>query len=402
MTSDSESHDSSDHDDVSGPRLPSTEIFAFSEYVTQPPLRRDFMPWHKPRKQLVRRDHWGAEIEWLLQARPDGDRSLRYLGLPGSDLLDIRYFYGRFCQHGHCKLTFLGFDNAARPGSSSRDALNVSLQEIRALEHIDQQSDVLGDNFENLANDDSIAWDQSRRLGPFDVVNLDLCAGLARDEPVVDLSMYNAIHQLCGLQARHARPWSLFVTSRFGSDHFSSDVVSALLSRLRDNVEDCPGFGRAFEVQFGELERAPTRVLAWDAKRFFDTMAVGLAKWLLGLAREMRSKLSVSSAAVYRVVSHAPHPDMLSMVVRFEPIPKIGPDPAGLATAVPIFPDECIQAGKLPQAIAERVDIDEKLAGDRMLRAEMRDATAELLRGARYDPTEYRTWADRMYTMRTE
>ena len=52
---------------------------------------REFKPWHKPRKQYIRLRQWCAIVRWLIRkvGMQQGD-SLRYLGLPGEDLLDIR------------------------------------------------------------------------------------------------------------------------------------------------------------------------------------------------------------------------------------------------------------------------------------------------------------------------
>jgi hypothetical protein len=120
-------------------------IFNTTSYANRPLVELDFRPWHKPRKQLVREKQWGDEIDWLLRNKPAGDTSLRYLGLPGPDLLDVRYIYDRFCRDSGRKLTFLGFEKSARSSDPRGDALNVSLDEVRRLEHIDDRSLVLGD-----------------------------------------------------------------------------------------------------------------------------------------------------------------------------------------------------------------------------------------------------------------
>ena len=53
--------------------------------------RREFKPWHKPRKHFVRLHQWCHETRQLLKKLQYANGSeLRYLGLPGEDLLDIR------------------------------------------------------------------------------------------------------------------------------------------------------------------------------------------------------------------------------------------------------------------------------------------------------------------------
>src|SRR5436309_470968 len=116
-------------------------IFARPTYDQRPPAPRPFQPWHRPRKQLVREEVWGSEISWLIAQNRTGDEGLKYLGLPGADLLDLRYIYQEFCKTGEHGLKFLGFDSAALPESPHGDALNVSLQEVRSLRHVDKGSE---------------------------------------------------------------------------------------------------------------------------------------------------------------------------------------------------------------------------------------------------------------------
>src|ERR1700722_13633194 len=150
-------------------------IFARETYAQRSPAPRPFEPWHRPRKQFVREEVWGAEIDWLITQKHTTDENVRYLGLPGADLLDLRYIYQEFCKTGEHRLRFLGFDSAGLPDSLHGDALNVSLQEVRSLPHVDKGSEVLGDNFGLLADRRSIAWAAAERMGPFDIVNIDLC-----------------------------------------------------------------------------------------------------------------------------------------------------------------------------------------------------------------------------------
>jgi hypothetical protein len=117
-----------------------------------------------------------------------------------------------------------------------------------------------------------------------------------------------------------------------------------------------------------------------------------ISKWLLGLAQGMQCWFSVASVAVYRVYSACP--DMLSLVLRFEPIPTIAADPTGLATTPPAFLDECTQAARIPRMITAMVNVDDLLASDVPLWKELRDGTAHLLYDARYDPVQYRAWDD--------
>jgi hypothetical protein len=382
-------------EETSGFMQNASDLFNRTKYREEfPTVRRDFKPWHRPRKQVVRHIQWGSEIAWLLSRKSAEDHSLRYLGLPGLDLLDIRYFYARFCQNGSHRLTFLGFDESAKPGSRYRDALNVSLDEVRRLDNVETASDVVGDDFRLLADKQSLAWSRAKQLGPFDVINVDLCGYMADDDPELDLSYYNAIYQLCVLQSRYASPWSLFISSRMDRGHVADDALAKLLGVLRRNLSSCDEFAAEFVDCFGSLEYDAEHVKLWDPEIFCKSITVALAKWLLGLALSMKDSFSISSIAGYRVRPHASAVDMLSLVVRFEPLDGIGVDPVGLASMAVPEADECMQAAPIPKRVAELMDIDGALRASPRAWREFRDATGELLELARYSSEDYREWAD--------
>ena len=174
-------------------------IFDGSEYARPRPESRSFKPWHKPRKQFVRREQMSALLLNLYEKREPGD-SLSYLGLPGTDLIDLRFLHEQLCRETNRPLRFLGFSTEAQPGSPAHDQLNISLDEVRRLSNVDPQSNVIHDDFRRIGNPNSIAWSRTRQLGPFDVVNIDLCDGLASDSPQSDETVYKALAQLITIQ----------------------------------------------------------------------------------------------------------------------------------------------------------------------------------------------------------
>lgn len=381
--------------DASDDVTPDDEIFALTGYAPQRPLRRQFMPWHKPGKQYVRQVQWQREIDWLLSRRPqDDEEPLRYLGLPGPDLLDVRQFYSACCAEGQRRLTFLGFDESAIPRSPSGEALNISLQEVRGLAYVDQRSDVIGDNFRKLALENSIAWQRAKSLGPFDVINVDLCGYLMSDKPGVDLSIYNALHRILGLQNRRHLPWCLFLTTRIGVDGFSPEVLQALSDKLQANLDTCEPFAEALVDNGVQLMSSADLLGASDGEEFFVAAVIGLAKWLLSLAQLMRCRFSVASIVSYRVQTDSLSADMVSLAMRFEPTHIIPADPAGIATASYAVPTECEQAARIPKKVARMKDLDSLFAADSNLWEQFRDSSAELLHQARYDKAAYIEWAD--------
>ena len=200
-----------------------TGIFAATEYVRTPPPAREFKPWHRPRKQFVRASQWVEHTQRLLRQRT-GEDPFTYLGLPGTDLLDLRVLHDEVCVPMDVMFRFLGLNSESRNNRQQEVDLNTSLDEVRKLPRVDPTSNVIADDFRSLAKTDSVAWQAARQIGPFDVVNLDLCDGLASEPPQGESTLYAAIAQLLALQERRTRPWLLLVTSRIGREHFDAEV----------------------------------------------------------------------------------------------------------------------------------------------------------------------------------
>src|SRR5712691_4089650 len=142
------------------------------DVVTERPAR-EFHAWHRPRKQFVRRSQWLATVSDLYAARDPADR-LNYLGLPGSDLLDIRMLHERICLPQGRVLRFLGFDNSIQSGGTESVSLEVSLQQMKLRELVHEASKVLPDDFSRIGSGDSRAYQETVKAATYDVVNIDL------------------------------------------------------------------------------------------------------------------------------------------------------------------------------------------------------------------------------------
>ena len=103
---------SDDSDDLT------TGIFDDIEYLPTQIEPKEFKPWHKPRKQFVRREQLSALLLRLYEKREPGD-PLCYLGLPGTDLIDLRYLHEQLCSESERPLRFLGFNTEAQPGNNA-------------------------------------------------------------------------------------------------------------------------------------------------------------------------------------------------------------------------------------------------------------------------------------------
>ena len=365
-------------------------------YEAARPPKKDFLAWHRPRKQFVRDKQWREQISRMLDDAPRSELVLRYLGLPGVDLLDLRYFHEELCQPRNLKLRFLGF-NSALAANNTQTELNISLDEVRRLDGVDSRSDVIGDDFVRVANRESIAWRRALDSGPFDVLNLDLCNGFALHESgVFRDSHYTAVAQLLALQARHKSPWMLLLTTLAGPEHVHPDVLVTLLNMYLANLTDCISFQRASQEAFQVSDESSMRASANTEEGLLPIFLCSLCKWLAGiaLAQSPPTKIEAKSVVGYRVNGKVQTEDLVSIALRFTPTFAPGGDPFGLAGNQEALPNECAIAVQALKRIAARKNVDTLLRDDPALNADMIEATARLLELARYDAVAYREWAE--------
>lgn len=372
------------------------DIFGAISYEAAKPQKKSFLPWHKPRKQYVREHQWGTEIYSLLDGmQPEGD-VLRYLGLPGDDLLDLRYFHSKVCVPKQLGLRFLGFNISAHPESAAHAELNISLDEVKKLSGIDPLSDVIWDDFRLLSDDSSKAWHSAMNLGPYDVVNVDLCGGFAKQEPgAVDENYYSALSRLMSLQARKKGSWLLFLTTRTRKDiDVHADLMQRLLAKYKQNLIDCPGFQAASADILSIQDEASLNEVAATPEGHVAILLVGLCKWLLGitLSQQPPSNIEVKSVIGYRVYPQSPHDDLVSIALKFEPTFTPAVDPMGIANHPEVAFGECEQASEALRQVAQRSCADKILSENAELHEQLVGAMAELLQLARYDVDAYHKW----------
>lgn len=381
-------------EEVSGSEL-SEGIFGTKTYEAVVPAARDFLPWHRPRKQFVRHFQWCEQIGELLEGvQPDGN-TLRYLGLPGIDLLDLRYFHSELCEARDLQLRFLGLNNQSGSEGKQQTDLNTSLDEVRKLAKVDPQSDVILDDFSSLANADSIAWQKTRELGPYDVVNLDLCDGFGKDDPgSLSNNNYDAVARLMSLQSRHKNPWLLLLTTRAGKDHVHAEVLKKLVDQYCDNLSTCDSFKKASSDKFNIEDDSALQEALKNGAGLLAVFIIGICKWLLllGVTQRPPTKMEVKSVLGYKIEKSADHEDLISVALRFEPMLIPTADIGGLSSTITENPDECALSTKALKRVAKRKNADDILADDSKLNEKMIEETISLLKLARYEVSKYREW----------
>ena len=364
-------------------------IFGDIEYAQPRTAPKEFKPWHKPRKQFVRRKQWSALLRRLYKNRGPGD-PLRYLGLPGTDLIDLRYLHDQLCSDNARPLCFLGFNTEAQRGSPAHVELNISLDEIRQLPNVDKQSAVLSDDFRLVGNENSIAWSRARQLGPFDVVNIDLCDGLASDPPQNDGSIYTALAHLMALQAKNPNPWLLLISTRIGRGLFDADAERQLIGLFRENVAKCEGFAEVCKELLDSDVESIDPATCSEADLLI-LMIVAIGKWLSKLVQvQGPSRVQLASTHGYRIDPVAAWEDLVSFALRFDPVIAASPD--ALSPTAPDPEDECTTAKAILKRSAHRLDVDSILKQRPDLHEELIGETEKLLALARYDVARYRPW----------
>ena len=371
------------------------DIVATGAYEATRPPSKFFLPWHRPRKQFVRAKQWALQIDKLLSDFTPQGQPLRYLGLPGTDLLDLRHFHETLCAPRQLHLRFLGFNSAANSANSLQVELNISLDEVKKLPFIDPLSDVLPDDVRRIANENSIAFHKAQNLGPYDVINLDLCDGFGSDAPgAIDDTHYNALARLLSLQVRNKSPWLLLLTTRVGEAHIHAAVIDKLMKKCAENLMECAEFQKAandaFSISdpasFGEMIKTPNGLLVG--------FLIGISKWLLALAvrNNPQASMELKSIIGYKVAYDSSCEDLVSLAFRFDP--HIAPisDPLGLANQIVSPLEECPLSAKIITRVTRKVNADELLKTNEALHKEMTDAMAALLEVARYSKDAYYDW----------
>ncbi len=344
------------------------DIVEVTTYEAPLPLTRKFLPWHLPRKQFVRQTQWCEQISRMLDDSPLEDGTLKYMGLPGVDLLDLRHFHSAVCEARNISLRFLGFNSGATPSNSEQTELNVSLDEVRRLPRVDPMSDVIGDNFALVAKEDSLACRKTRELGPYDVINLDLCDGFGAQAPcALDQTYYNAVNSLLALQSRSKSPWLLLLTTRADRANLDTQVLQALINKYTDNLANCVSFREASLEKFAIETAEALSAAAETADGLLAVFLTGICKWFLGLALAHQPPTSVELHSVigYRVNQAAEHEDLISLALRFTPTFVPATDPIGLAMQQVAPPNECVLSTRALKRVAKRVDAD-KLLGEKL------------------------------------
>ncbi|WP_442770180.1 PP_RS20740 family protein [Zoogloea ramigera] len=395
----------------------------------EPPARREFKPWHKPRKQYIRQFQWCQAINDLVGSTffPPDNRVLRYLSLPSEDMLDIRTLADSLSSG--LKLKYLGF-YYAKDGSPDDQRMNISEKSVKDLDKIDATSHVARDMLEDAGNEGSAAYQTLVSHAPYHVVNIDLCDHFAAPRRANVYACIDALKCIANIQHRRAggNSWLLFLTTRIQPDHFDVQHLRAFVLAIKENVGASKEFKEklteAFMIQaedlLGKLDQIASMLekISPDAARkarlseedktavrtavssiisqedFRKFFCIGFGKWLLTYLAASPPGTKVEMLPSYHYEVGTESQDMLSLA--FKCTPQIQPlqDRFNLASPTrstgnaPI--DEPKQGIQIINRTIRLTDLDSLLSNDPEKMNEMIDSSMYYLRLADYDVSEYR------------
>ena len=363
-------------------------IAAYKPVVEQPP--RKFESWHRPRKQFVRKSQWAACLRDIYDGRDPADR-VNYLGLPGTDLLDLRVFYEAICVPQQRMLRFLGFHDGINPGSPETISLNISLQQVKLRELVHEASKVVHGDINRIGSGDSIAFQEARRAAPYDVINLDFTTGFASDMPKGLDSMYNALNRIIAMQQR-LDPWLLLITAQVGRDVFNEQAATKF-QELFLRAVPCEGFPDACGSYFETTGLDSLDISSCSDRDYFYCMAIGFCIWIFDRAQAHgANRVNLRAAFYYQVNPSGSRPDIVSMAIRFKPHVVATRDPSGLAVGDEAHMSQCEASIQFAKKFANAVDVDQRLEDDSDLRNGLIDESAYLLLESGYNEEDYRQW----------
>jgi hypothetical protein len=333
------------------------------------------------------------------------DRPLRYLGLPGSDLLDLEVL-AAICGDSTVRFRYLGL-NSATQRASEATMQRIADNTLRANANVDSQSLLLADDFSVLASKRSIAYSRLRDFESFDVVNLDLCDAFtsAGGKPI-HLAVQNVVEYQTNSRTQ---PWLLFITTTVDRRVIVEPELGKYAALLAENATDSPEFGTQLTELAGNGDVQPAQVFSSaTGDRLARLLVLAMGKWLHGvICGQPAWTIELKSSVYYRwgitgaTASSGAVADggLVSAVYGISRDVVPASDPSGISggTAVHAGRDanarERRAALQMVKKVARTIDLDCLLQEDRDLRETLTREAAQMLASRNYDETKYKEYA---------
>ncbi|MDO6732922.1 hypothetical protein Q4577_23200 [Marinovum sp. 2_MG-2023] len=363
------------------------------EIASPEPL--SFAPWHKPRKQFVRQRQWVHHARMTIknlknEGHLDANSPVRYLTLPGPDLLDVKLM-ADVCADQKVGLHYTGFCYV-RETEAVRLRRNTQQFELDRGAQILPGSGVHISRLEEITKAKSEAKTLMERGGPYSIVNIDACEPIANVDGNQTGRLVDAIRTILDYQLNANRqPWLLYLTTPVQIDSVSEDAQRSLYDQVRQNVAADTEFADELAGRYADgedIDQYLVRVSQENGHEFVRTITLGVSKWLVHLAEQANFNVKKLPAVCYSMFRREPYlPNMISTCYLFSPrqIPIV--DNTGLT------PNAQPQTGQPPisdhiRALRKSIEIeniDETISNDLVLRKSLVDETKALLSAVGYD-----------------
>ena len=385
-------------------------------------LERNFAPWHKVRKEFIRKEQWNKliiryAVRYLKQELQEAtgndvwsadddvkipnsiliDRPLKCLVIPGDDLLDIRSLH-RDTEGIQCYIRYLGFNY--RQGSEQPNTrVHIAHNDVTSSHRVTNDSIVLPDLFQMVAKQNSQAYQYVKQLGPFHVVNLDLCDSLFPNKETDIQACYDGLHSITAYQMKEmAMPWLLFITTEVAPREVNPDQFDKLCNPTKTNMKH-ESFRDALATIVPKESLDPNQqvdLAQLDDKQLVDLFGVAIGKALLSFCSSAGAtwKLEMRGSHTY-CINLDKGVSMLSLAFQFTPISQPPQDATGISTLKLNLPapfDEAELAIKLVASVQKIKDVDTILKSDVELLESLLASSADLLESAGYERTAYIQW----------
>lgn len=357
-------------------------------------------PWHRPRKQLVREEQWIYFSRHLIERekgrpglpeRPDAYPEVRYLTLPGIDYLDVRQL-ADLCRECDCCLTSTGFQSG---GEGNSYVARAQLREKSLIDagHITSHSHTFPRRFEDIIHTSNQVYRDLKSRGPFHIVNIDACGSIAAAGADHGNRLIDAVYRIVELQLEiMTGRWLLFVTTDVQPNSIARQTLDGLCDAIFSNA-DTNGDFRNLAAPLLDPGEADIRAAARNASEragttFLRLFSLGLAKWLLDLARGKNWDMQTHHPYCYSTMPGDDEtPSMTCLAFEFVPPPPGLQHRFGVARAEPApDPEREDTSVRAANKIAGMDNADFKVSSNEQLRIRMIENLRKLLKEAGYAP----------------
>lgn len=333
-----------DHREIADAVLP-----AEVDELAVPAELDQLLPWHTPRKQLVRENQWIQFSRRLIQREKDSpavrapgteDREIRYLTLPGIDFLDVRQL-ADVCRELGCSLTSTGFESG-REGNRQVARAQLTEKALVDAGRITKRSLTFPRRFEDIAQTTSNAYRDLRRRAPFHIVNVDACGSIAAPAARHASRLIDAVHKVVELQLElTAGRWLLFVTTHVQTTSIAQTTLERLCDAVFENAEESDEFreGVADLLNAGNstVKEAMLATSRRDGVSFLQLFSLGLAKWFLHMVRNRGWQMKTHVPYCYSTMPQGDStPSMVCLAFEFLPPPAYLEDRFGVTLPKPV------------------------------------------------------------------